>query len=450
MFHTLSLLLGSLLWTSCQAEQWAVLVAGSNGFWNYRHQTDVAHAYQILHKNGVPDSNIITMVYDDIASDPSNPYPGQLFNKPTATGVDGWDVYKGFKKSYTGNEVSATNFLNVITGNSSAMNGTGSGEVLRSTEKDNVFIYYTDHGASGIVCMPDGSLLYSDQLNSALVQMYNQRMYKQLTFYMEACESGSMFDGLLAPNISVYATTAADPTESSWGWYCPGGAGAGDPGDSVNGVDIGSCLGDLYSINWMENSDPPGAMKETLQEQYLVVLNETTMSHVMQYGDLSFVGESIGTFMSQQNQSVSYFPSFKHKKHVRHHSSRASHVNSLSLSLSDDVYSWIDLLPYNSYNNKLKTLYTRWCRSCLLSDLSAVEEELASRVYWDNAFSAVRGRFYMNRAHLNPATMDWNCYRNLNAAVQNEFGHYSDYALQYVHWLAGYCSSLQPVSYVLW
>lgn len=24
---------------------WAVLVAGSNGFWNYRHQADICHAY---------------------------------------------------------------------------------------------------------------------------------------------------------------------------------------------------------------------------------------------------------------------------------------------------------------------------------------------------------------------------------------------------------------------
>ncbi len=33
-------------------------------------------------------------------------------------------------------------------------------------------------------------------------------MYKQLVFYMEACESGSMFVDLPA-NIGIYATTAA-------------------------------------------------------------------------------------------------------------------------------------------------------------------------------------------------------------------------------------------------
>jgi len=45
-----------------EAANWAVLVAGSNGYYNYRHQSDVYDAYQILHMNGIPDSNIIVFV----------------------------------------------------------------------------------------------------------------------------------------------------------------------------------------------------------------------------------------------------------------------------------------------------------------------------------------------------------------------------------------------------
>lgn len=36
------------------AANWALLVAGSNGWFNYRHQADVCHAYQILHTHGIP------------------------------------------------------------------------------------------------------------------------------------------------------------------------------------------------------------------------------------------------------------------------------------------------------------------------------------------------------------------------------------------------------------
>jgi hypothetical protein len=43
-------------------------------------------------KGGVPESNIILMMQDDIASDPENVFPGKMFNKPTAKGVPGVDV----------------------------------------------------------------------------------------------------------------------------------------------------------------------------------------------------------------------------------------------------------------------------------------------------------------------------------------------------------------------
>lgn len=52
------------------AANYAVVVAGSNGYYNYRHQADACHAYQVLHKHGIPDENIVVMMYDDIAQSP--------------------------------------------------------------------------------------------------------------------------------------------------------------------------------------------------------------------------------------------------------------------------------------------------------------------------------------------------------------------------------------------
>jgi len=64
-----------------------------------------------------------------------------------------------------------------------------------------------------------------------------------MVLYIEACESGSMFPDL-EDNWNIYAMTAANGHESSWGYYCP-------PNDKVQGKSIGSCLGDLFSINWL-------------------------------------------------------------------------------------------------------------------------------------------------------------------------------------------------------
>merc|ERR1711971_217642 len=43
-------------------QQWAVLVAGSKGWDNYRHQADVCHAFHLLVKRGVPEENIVVMM----------------------------------------------------------------------------------------------------------------------------------------------------------------------------------------------------------------------------------------------------------------------------------------------------------------------------------------------------------------------------------------------------
>jgi hypothetical protein len=113
-------------------------------------------------------------------------------------------------------------------------------------------------------------------------------MYKELLFYLEACESGSIFANLLkAPKVK--AVTAANPKESSWGYYCA-------PHDKVQGKSIGSCLGDEFSIHWMEDADAASANSETVKQQVDKVVSETKKSHVQQYGDDSLDSEAIGNF----------------------------------------------------------------------------------------------------------------------------------------------------------
>ena len=88
------------------ADNQAVLVAGSDGYWNYRHQADVSHAYQIMRRGGIPADHIITMMYNDAAYDWDNPFPGQLYNRP---GDDSPDVYAGVVIDYENKEVSVDN-----------------------------------------------------------------------------------------------------------------------------------------------------------------------------------------------------------------------------------------------------------------------------------------------------------------------------------------------------
>jgi len=247
------------------AAHWAVLVAGSNGFWNYRHQADICHAYTTLLSKGLHPENIIVMAFDDVANDPSNPFVGKMFNKPTYT-QPGKDVYGYCKIDYKGADVNSANFLKIIKGDVSGMKGVGSGRVLQSTSSDKVFLNFADHGATGLIAFPS-DYLYANDLLAALDYMNQNKMYSELVFYLEACESGSMFQ-TLPNNTKVFATSASSPDESSWGTYC-------SPDDQINGTSIGSCLGDLYSVNWMEDTDVENVCKESLQQQFVVVQKET-------------------------------------------------------------------------------------------------------------------------------------------------------------------------------
>lgn len=61
--------------------------------------------------------------------------------------------------------------------------------------------------------------------------------------------------------LNIYATTAANARESSWGTYCPGQFPAPPP-------EFSTCLGDLYSVAFLEDDDAADRRTESLQEQF--------------------------------------------------------------------------------------------------------------------------------------------------------------------------------------
>uniref|UniRef100_A0A7E4UUI6 legumain n=1 Tax=Panagrellus redivivus TaxID=6233 RepID=A0A7E4UUI6_PANRE len=248
-------------------ETWAVLVAGSTAWADYRHQADVAHAYQLLVKQGVKSDKIITMMYDNIANNPKNPYPGKIYNTP-----DGNDVYAGLKVDYTGKNVSVATFLNVLKGNTIGNAGKGNEKVLNSTIEDNVFIYFVDHGGFNILGLPVGILTKKD-LQNALDYMYTNRMYKKVLFYLDACNAGSMFEGLESEK-RIFAVTASNSTEDSYSTYC------------YNKLKL-PCLGDEFSVAWMQDSEVHNILTESVGRHVDNVARNTANSHVSQYGDQS-------------------------------------------------------------------------------------------------------------------------------------------------------------------
>ena len=286
-----------LLLALASAANWVVLVCGSDGFWNYRHHADISHAYQIVKAGGVDPDHIITLMYNDVPFDEENPFRGQLYNHP---GDDVPDVYDGVVVDYEKEDVTPENLLKVLTGDDS----TGK-KVLKSTEEDNVFLFFSDHGGPDVLCLPNGDL-HSKDLLAAIEKMHEKKMYKKFVLYIEACFSGSMFLKL-PKDLNVVAVTAANDQESSYGWYCGNEA-------TVKGKNLVTCLGDEFSVYWMEDADKGEQKTETLEEQFNRLVKGVTKSHVMRYGDVSFKDDVIGEFIGypKSGRSVPYQHSFEH------------------------------------------------------------------------------------------------------------------------------------------
>ena len=64
----LSSILFLIFFTLISCDNYAILVAGSNTYTNYRHQSDVFHHYHLLVDRGIKPENIIVFAYDDIAT----------------------------------------------------------------------------------------------------------------------------------------------------------------------------------------------------------------------------------------------------------------------------------------------------------------------------------------------------------------------------------------------
>ncbi|XP_059178979.1 legumain-like [Physella acuta] len=271
-------LLASLVATISAEKHWALLVAGSNGFYNYRHQADICHAFHVLRNHGIPEENIIVMMYDDIAYSMSNPVKGEIINHP-----NGPNVYKGVPIHYSREEVTPEVFLKVLTGDAEGIKKLlgREGKVITSGADDRIFVNFADHGAPGILAFPQ-TYLHAEDLHTAIKTMHANKRYKQMVMYIEACESGSMFYNLLESDINVFVTTAANPDESSYACYY----------DERRQT----YLGDVYSVFWMEDSDVEDLSQETLQSQFKLVKKETNTSHVMEYGDLKMGNLKLADF----------------------------------------------------------------------------------------------------------------------------------------------------------
>ncbi|PWA93794.1 asparaginyl endopeptidase 1 [Artemisia annua] len=409
--------------------RWAVLVAGSNGYGNYRHQADVCHAYQILKKGGLKDENIVVFMYDDIASSEMNPRPGVIINHP-----EGEDVYAGVPKDYTGEDVTVDNLFAVLLGDKNAVKG-GSGKVIDSKPEDRIFLYYSDHGGPGVLGMPNAPYLVAKDLVEVLKKKHEAGTYKEMVIYLEACESGSIFEGLLPEDINVYATTASGAEENSYGTYCPGMEPSPPP-------EYITCLGDLYSIAWMEDSETHNLKKESLDQQFKKVKERTSNfdtynsgSHVMEYGTKDIKPEKVYLYQGFDPETVNLPANGIHLN---------KQMDGVNQRDADLIFLW--------------QRYKKSTESKRAEVFKQITETLTHRGHLDSSidmigvllFGPQNGRSILHSARGPglPLVDDWECLKTTARLFEKHCGLLTQYGMKHMRAFANICNNMVEKSAV--
>lgn len=178
----------------------AVIVGPSRGWKNYRHQSDALTVYSLLRQNGVSDEDIILMTYDDVPTVPENPLRGDIHNVPK-----GQNIRSGALVDYSGANVTAATFKNVMTGTKTASTPV----VLASNASTDLFVYIASHGAPGEIVFGTGnSVLTTEEFTALTDSMEQNRQYRQMAFFVDTCFGESVATNVTAPGI-LYLTGAA-------------------------------------------------------------------------------------------------------------------------------------------------------------------------------------------------------------------------------------------------
>lgn len=190
-------------------ERWALLVAGSDSWENYRHQADVLDLYQLLRERGYTDDHIILIQEDNLAQHPQNPYPGE---------VRRWDdvnLHVNVHTDYHLSDLTPDDLTAILLGQSSDRLPA----VIRSTDADNVLVFWCGHGVEGCYLWgerPQDEGMTTQRMRELMTRLKAEGHYRKMLWLVETCYSASVAQA--AEELEVHGVmflTSASPLEPS-------------------------------------------------------------------------------------------------------------------------------------------------------------------------------------------------------------------------------------------
>ena len=182
-------------------DNYAVLVAASEGWKNYRHQADVLGMYQYLKGKGYDDDHIILIMADDIAYNERNPLQGVVRRE-----LLGMNLYDNVQIDYKLGSLTLHDLKHILTGEPSEAYPV----TLGSSSNDNVLFFWSGHGTQH-----GWEWKNTESLDASFARsMFTDMHYRKMFAIIETCYSGAVAQGCTGiPGLLLM--TAANPYETS-------------------------------------------------------------------------------------------------------------------------------------------------------------------------------------------------------------------------------------------
>lgn len=207
---TLLLAYGLSTASAAHTSNWAVLVSTSRFWFNYRHLANVLSLYRTVKRLGIPDSQIILMLPDDMACNPRNAFPGTVYNNADRA----LDLYgDNIEVDYRGYEVTVESFIRLLTDRLG--DDVPRSKRLGSDAGSNVLVYMTGHGGDQFLKFQDSEEIGAWDLAHAFGQMWEKKRYNELLFMIDTCQANTMYTHFYSPNIIGTGSSALDQSSYS-------------------------------------------------------------------------------------------------------------------------------------------------------------------------------------------------------------------------------------------
>lgn len=180
-----------------QEQAYALIVAPSSGWENYRYQAGAYLIYKQLKDNGMDDDHIVLVSEDDIARNPNNPTPGRIL-PPEGDG----NLYENVTVDYKPSELGLSELPDILHS--------------KISSNDNLFVYWAGEAApQGPKWL--GETLPASEVVAFLVELNSRRSYRKLFFVLETDYSGAVGKAVEEEGIPGILCFAAADGETSKG-----------------------------------------------------------------------------------------------------------------------------------------------------------------------------------------------------------------------------------------